>query len=98
MVKILGYSNKEIGKLYIAATAIMTVLSQLISLPIAKSSMYVIFLYMMTEMKGWITFYIRPTMYPEIFVIGVVSFAVISFFNYRKIQKIPMEEALKNAE
>ena len=53
---------------------------------------------MMTEMKGWITFYIRPTMYPEIFVIGVVSFAVISFFNYRKIQKIPMEEALKNAE
>lgn len=65
---------------------------------IAKSSMYVIFLYMMTEMKGWITFYIRPTMYPEIFVIGVVSFAVISFFNYRKIQKIPMEEALKNAE
>lgn len=53
---------------------------------------------MMTSMSGWIPFYVSPTLFPEMFVIGILTYAVVAVIEYRKVRKISMEEALKNVE
>lgn len=99
MTKILGYTNGEIGRLYIISTTIVVVLFLLISLPIEAEFMKILFFeFMMTSITGWITFYIDPMIYVEMFVIGLATYAVVAALEYRKISRVPMDEALKNVE
>lgn len=98
MVKILGYNSREIGKLYITSTAWVTIISMLVTLPLVSYMMHGIYNIFMLEMNGWMDYYVAPEIYIEMFVIGVVSYFLISLLHYRKIKKIPMEEALKNVE
>lgn len=99
MTKILGYTNGEISRLYILATSIVIVLCLLISLPIETTIMEVLFREMMLQsISGWIALWIDPMIYVQMFVIGLVTYAVVALLEYRKIRKVPMGEALKNAE
>jgi len=99
MAKILGYTNGEISRLYIMSTSIVIVLFILISLPLELEIMQILFREMMlTSITGWITFYIDPKIFVEMFVIGVAAYAVVAAIEYRRIRKVPMDEALKNVE
>lgn len=99
MTKILGYTNGEISRLYIVSTSMVVVVFLLLSLPIEKELMSFLFKeIMMTSISGWITFYIDPIIYVEMFLIGVMTYAVVAFLEYRKIRKVPMDEALKHVE
>lgn len=99
MTKILGYNNKEISRLYILSTSIVVVICQLVSIPLAAFSIVVLFRVMiMYMMTGWITLSLSPVLFVEMFVIGLVSYAVVAALEYRKIKKIPMTDALKNVE
>ena len=99
MTKILGYTNGEISRLYILSTSIVIVLCLLISLPIETTIMEVLFREMMLQsISGWIALWIDPMIYVQMFVIGLVTYAVVALLEYRKIRKVPMGEALKNAE
>lgn len=99
MAKILGYTNGEIGKLYIWSTTIVVIICLLLSLPIEKAIMGVVFREMMlSSVSGWIALWIDPKIYLEIFLIGIGTYAVVSLLEYRRIRRIPMDEALKNAE
>ena len=99
MVKILGYSNGEISRLYILSTSLVVVLCLLLSFPVETILMKGIFREMMLQsLSGWIALYIDPKIYVKMFVIGLVTYAVVALLEYRKIQKVPMDEALKNVE
>lgn len=99
MAKILGYTNGEIGKLYIWSTTIVLVICLLLSLPIEKAIMGVVFREMMlSSVSGWIALWIDPKIYLEMFLIGIGTYAIVSLLEYRRIRRIPMDEALKNAE
>lgn len=99
MAKILGYTNGEIGKLYIWSTTIVVVICLLLSLPIEKAIMGVVFREMMlSSVSGWIALWIDTKIYLEMFLIGIGTYAVVSLLEYRRIRRIPMDEALKNAE
>lgn len=99
MAKILGYTNGEIGKLYIWSTTIVVVICLLLSLPIEKAIMGVVFREMMlSSVSGWIALWIDPKIYLKMFLIGIGTHAVVSLLEYRRIRRIPMDEALKNAE
>lgn len=99
MAKILGYTNGEIGKLYIWSTTIVVVICLLLSLPIEKAIMGVVFREMMlSSVSGWIALWIDSKIYLEMFLIGIGTYAIVSLLEYRRIRRIPMEEALKNAE
>lgn len=99
MAKILGYTNGEIGKLYIRSTTIVVVICLLLSLPIEKAIMGVVFREMMlSSVSGWIALWIDPKIYLKMFLIGIGTYAIVSLLEYRRIRRIPMEEALKNAE
>lgn len=98
MVKILGYSNGEIGKLYLVSTAWVVVLSVGVSLILATAVIEKLFFYFMQGYGGWISCYIAPEIYWEMAVMNLAVFAVVAVMQFRKIKKIPMEEALKNVE
>lgn len=98
MVKILGYQNKEITQLYIASTAVVVGLSVLVSIPLAYLIIKLLYAQIISSFSGWLSFYIAPVIYVKMFLLGVVSYAVVGALQFRKIKKIPMEEALKNAE
>ena len=99
MAKILGYTIGEIGKLYIWSTTIVVVICLLLSLPIEKAIMGVVFREMMlSSVSGWIALWIDPKIYLKMFFIGIGTYAVVSLLEYRRIRRIPMDEALKNAE
>ncbi len=99
MIKILGYSKKEIAALYIIPTAIVIVLSLLISYPILSVIMVGIFKAMLKQMmSGWLIIWLDPSVYVKMFFMGVITYAVVAVIEYRRISKIPMNEALKNVE
>lgn len=99
MVKILGYSTGEICRLYILSTSLVVVLCLLLSLPIAYGLLVWIFRIMMLEsLTGWISLYVAPTLYLEMFAMGLAAYAVVALLEYRRLQRVPMDEALKNVE
>lgn len=98
MVKILGYTNGEIGRLYVMATTIVVILWILVSLPVSTLIIEEIYRYMMADMGGWIMLKIRPQIYITMFIMSVASYGIIAALQMRKISKIPLDEALKNVE
>ena len=98
MVKILGYTNGEIGRLYVMATTIVVILWILVSIPVLTLIIKEIYRYMMADMGGWIMLKIRPDIYITMFIMSVASYGVIAALQMRKISKIPLDEALKNVE
>ena len=97
--KILGYTNGEISRLYIMSTSIVVVLCLLISMPIEAAAMKVLFREVMLQsISGWIALWIDPMIYVKMFGAGFVTYAVVALLEYRRIRKVPMGEALKNAE
>ena len=99
MVKILGYTNWEISRLYILSTTIVVVICLLASLPVERAVMEVLFREMMlSSISGWITMWVDPMIYVRMFGAGLVTYAVVALLEFRKIKKVPMDEALKNVE
>lgn len=99
MVKILGYTNWEISRLYILSTTIVVVICLLVSLPVERAVMEVLFREMMlSSISGWISMWVDPMIYVQMFGAGLVTYAVVALLEFRKIKKVPMDEALKNVE
>ena len=98
MVKILGYSNREISRLYVTSTTLVVVVSVVVSMGLSVIIMNYLFRVFMEKMSGWITCYYKPSIFPVMFMMNILVYAVISLFMMAKIKKIPMDEALKNVE
>lgn len=98
MVKILGYQNREITRLYVVSTAVVVVLSLLVSLPACYGIIRLLFVEIISSFSGWISLYIDPMIYLRMVLMGIAAYAVVGALQFYKIKRIPMEEALKNNE
>lgn len=99
MTKILGYTDGEISRLYILSTSLMVVICLLLSLPIERQIMEVLFREMMlSSISGWITMWVDPMIYVKMMAIGIATYAVVAVLEFRRIRHVPMDEALKNVE
>ena len=99
MAKILGYSGSEIGQLYIRSTTLVYLISFAATIPgVSKLIRYLMKVMIRMEMTGWIDLYVDRKVYIQMMALGAASYAVIAALEYRKINKVPMDEALKNAE
>lgn len=99
LVKILGYTNGEISRLYILSTSIVVVICLLVSLPIETALMNVLFREMMlASISGWITLWIDPMIYVQMFAAGIITYGLVALLEFRRVKKVPMDEALKNVE
>ena len=99
MTKILGYSDREISSLYLLSTTIMVVVFLLLSFPIETVLMNALFRgIMVSSISGWIPLYIDPVLYVKMFLLGFGTYLLVALIEYRRIKKVPMDQALKNIE
>ena len=98
MVKILGYTSKEIQKMYVHATTIVIIISTLLSFGITTWILSYAFKIVFEEYAGWLPFYVEGSVYIKMFIMTVISYLFVMMIQMRKIKKIPMDEALKNVE
>ncbi len=99
MVKILGYRSREISRLYNLATALVVLLSLVLSLPLC-AWMFKLILerYLVSQMNGWLNFWIPPWCFGTMFAIGIACYGLVHLLQMRRIRKIPLSQALKNVE
>ena len=99
ITKILGYTNGEISRLYILSTSLVVVFCLLLSLPVERQIMEVLFREMMlSSISGWITMWVDSMIYVKMTAIGIAAYAVVAVLEFRRIRQVPMDEALKNVE
>lgn len=99
MVKILGFSNSEINRLYILATSAVVVLACLFTIPAANAIMKVFVEYMFgQEISGWLPYYVEKITFVKIFLIGIVCYGIVALVEMQRIKRIPKSDALKNVE
>ena len=98
MTKILGYENKEIASLYLVSTSIVVVLADLISVVIGTLVMKVAWKMMLFSYSGWFAFKVKPLGYVKMFAFVLIGYLIVMVFDFRRIKKIPMDQALKNVE
>ena len=98
MTKILGYENKEIASLYLVSTSIVVVLADLISVVIGTLVMKVAWKMMLFSYSGWFAFKVKPLGYVKMFAFVLIGYLMVMVFDFKRIKKIPMDQALKNVE
>ena len=98
MVKILGYENGEIARLYLMATTWVVVIAAAVSLVTSTIIIKLLYTQMMKSMSGWLILWIDPELYWKMFVMIIAVYIVVAVLQFMRIRKIPMDCALKNAE
>lgn len=98
MTKILGYYDGEISWLYLLASVWVVILSSVLSMIINTALFHLILRIFMKGYGGWFELIIPFRLYLQIFVMMVLTYLVVAVFQYFKIRRIPMDEALKNVE
>jgi putative ABC transport system permease protein len=98
MVKILGYSNREIASLYIVTTTAVVILSETVTAFAAKKAMVFIWNGMMSRMEGYFPFVITKAGMLRMLALVFAGYLIVMLIDFRRIKRISMDEALKNIE
>ncbi len=98
VAKILGYDSNEISGIYLRTTTIVTIASLILCMPLVGSALNVIWRLMMMDYAGWLSPKIPFSAYVKTVLLGTVTYIVTSFVLKRRINRIPMDEALKCTE
>ncbi|MCM1288164.1 MAG: ABC transporter permease [Clostridium sp.] len=98
MTKILGYSNAEINGLYIASTAIVVVLSIIVTIPVVNIAIAKLIPIAMKDFSGYFFYYVPFDIFVKMALLGFLCYGIIAWFQTKKVKKIPLDIALKNVE
>ncbi len=98
MLKILGYTQREISSLYNSSTAIAVGVSLVVTTPLSALGMKWLYYYFMSQMSGWLTFYIAPWIWPAMLGLGAATYFIIHMIQLKRLGRIPLSKALKNIE
>lgn len=98
MTKILGYRQGEIASLYLVSTTWVMLVVELFAVFAGRFIMSIVWKIFLKSMPGWFPFYMENMSMVKIFVLVFLAFLVIMFFDYSRIRRIPMDEALKRVE
>ena len=98
MTKILGYTNREIASLYLLSSTIVLIVSDAVSVILGSAVMGIAWKAIMFGYSGWFNFVIEPVGYVKMFTFVLAGYLLVLFFDFRRIKRVPLEKALKNAE
>ena len=98
VAKILGYEPREISGIYLRTTTIVTVASFLLCIPLEGKVLDWLWRTMMMEYPGWLAPDVPLSAYVKTVAIGLVTYLITTLLLKRRINKVPMDEALKNVE
>ncbi len=98
VTKILGYTDGEIGGLYVHSTTIVAILSIVCTVPLADRILDKVFRVIFMDYSGYFAYNVSVKVLAETILIGIVSYMLISVLLNRKVRKVDLAEALKNVE
>lgn len=98
MARILGYTRREINRLYVTATSVVVIASLLLTMPMASAVMEACFAVMFSMFPGWMPYYVPFSVFLQMAALGISAYAVVAIVQMRRIKKIPLDMALKNVE
>lgn len=98
LMKVFGYEEKEIKKLYLTTTTFVVAASLFLTLPLVYLTMKKCFELVLIKMSGYIPVYIPMYIFAEVIAIGLATYFIINFFHKKKVYRIEMAAALKNRE
>ena len=98
MTKILGYDDREIAGLYLFATTAVVILADAVSVVLGTIVMRAAWKLILFSYSGWFAFVIEPVGYAKMFLFVLIGYLIVLFFDFRRIRRISLEQALKNVE
>ena len=98
MVKILGYTNREIASLYLVTTTLVVIVSELITAAASGRFMAKLWALILMRMDGYFPFVLTKAGYARMLAIVFAGYLFVMLIDYRRIRRIPMDEALKDLE
>lgn len=98
LLKIFGYNDSEVKKLYLNSTFIIILMSIFISVPISKLIIDLIFQATVSDIESYMGGYLSSGMYGFIIGLILLSYFVVYILLYRKISKISYTEILKKRD
>ena len=97
-LKVIGYDDKEIKKLYLNATTIVVLVSLIVSAPLSYFTMDKLMKFAFMRFAGYIEIYMPYYLYALVLVLGLLVYSIVSFIINKTIQRIDLGEALKDTE
>lgn len=98
MTKILGYKNRELAGIYLFSTTLVVLLEAVISVAIGSGIMKLAWKKIMAGYSGWFSFIMEPAGYEKMFTFVMAGYLLVLYFDFRRIKRIPLDEALKAVE
>ncbi len=97
-MKVFGYRDREISKLYIRSITICVVASLVLCLPLIIGSLTVIFKAMLISYSGNIEIYVPWTAMAQTVAAGLATYLAVAALHTRSIKRVSLSEALKVQE
>ena len=97
-MKVFGYADHEINRLYIRSITWTVLGSLLLSLPLILVTLTAVFKAMLMEYNGNITIYTPAEDLAICVAVGLATYAVVAFLHTRRIKRVPLALALKAQE
>lgn len=98
MVKVLGYTNREIRRLYIHLTTIIVIISTAITGYISLYFVAWLWKMIMYQMTGWFVFELDSFSFIRCLLMVILAYVAVALIDMRRIKRIPMTAALKDVE
>ena len=98
LLKVFGYRNKEVNKLYLSQAQWIIIVSVIIFLPLQYFLIGKIWPGMLNSMSGFFYFRVTPLVMAIIVVLGTATCLITNRIHVKHVRKIDMTEALKNRE
>ena len=98
MLKILGYTGAEAGRIYNYATAAVVVVALIVTTPLAERLMKILYHIFMKKINGWLPYYIPSWMFVAIPAIGIGCYLMIHLLLSAKVRRVQLAGALRSME
>ncbi len=98
MLKVFGFTDKEIARMYLRTNTLVTLLLLLVALPLQYRLMVSIWPACIATIPGYVDFVMKGRDLALIALTGLICYLLANFTSMRKVKKVPMVMALKNQE
>ncbi|MBC3900381.1 FtsX-like permease family protein [Acetobacterium malicum] len=98
LIKVFGYNEREIKKLYLGTTFYTVALTTLIAIPASKMIINKIYPYMVSNVSAGMNATMSPQSYLIMVAVILSAYAIVNFMVGRHLKKISLAEILKERE
>ncbi|WP_308542638.1 FtsX-like permease family protein [uncultured Slackia sp.] len=97
-MKVFGYEDREISRLYVRSITVTVVASIILALPLIIWALGGILDVAMASYDGYMQAYVPAKSFIEEIALGIATYAVVAFFHIRRIRRVSLSLAMKAQE